>query len=156
LVVALWLAEAHIQPLVLIADDLQWADASSLDLLARVARQAPQAALLLLLGYRDDPPIVEPWRGLPHCARLRIGELSPEHSTTLVRALLRAEPPPALATLAERTQGNPFFVQEVVRGLVESGALRRGPMGWQFTRALDEAAVPDSIEGVITARLDRL
>jgi tetratricopeptide (TPR) repeat protein len=141
---------------VLIIDDLHWADASSLDLLGRLAHRAPQAPLLLLLGYRLDPPIAEPWRELDFCARIEVRELSPESSIDLMRALLLGEPPAELTTLIERTQGNPFFVEEVVRGLVESGALARDGGGWRLTRALDESAVPDSIEGVITARLDRL
>src|SRR5262245_11686454 len=156
LVEALLLAEANSCPLVLIVDDLHWADASSLDLLTRLARQAPQAPLLLLLGYRLDPPIPEPWRELDHCARIPIQELSAESSTALVGALLRGEPPPELAALLEKAQGNPFFIEEVVRGLVESGALVRGGASWRMARVLDETAVPDSIEGVITARLDRL
>ncbi|HET9224824.1 MAG TPA: tetratricopeptide repeat protein, partial [Roseiflexaceae bacterium] len=102
------------------------------------------------------PPIAEPWRELEYCARIEVRELSPESSIDLMRALLLGEPPAELAALIERTQGNPFFVEEVVRGLVESDALARDGGGWRLTRALDESAVPDSIEGVITARLDRL
>ena len=156
LVEALIVAEAGDRPLMLIIDDLHWADASSLDLLGRLVRRAPQAPLLLLLGYRMDPPIAEPWRELDYCARIEVRELSPESSIDLMRALLLGEPPAELTAQIERTQGNPFFVEEVVRGLVESGALVRDGSGWRLTRALDESAVPDSIEGVITARLDRL
>ncbi|MDQ2997526.1 MAG: tetratricopeptide repeat protein, partial [Chloroflexota bacterium] len=156
LVEALLVADASERPLMLIIDDLHWADASSLDLLARLLRRATQVPLLLLLGYRMEPPIAEPWRELEYCARIEVRELSPESSIDLMRALLRGEPPAELTTLIERTQGNPFFVEEVVRGLVESGTLARDSSGWRLTRALDESAVPDSIEGVITARLDRL
>ncbi len=156
LVEALLVADASERPLMLIIDDLHWADASSLDLLARLLRRAPQVPLLLLLGYRMEPPIAEPWRELDYCARIEVRELSPESSTDLMRALLLGEPPAELTALIERTQGNPFFVEEVVRGLVESGTLARDAGGWRLTRALDESAVPDSIEGVITARLDRL
>src|SRR5262249_57822140 len=99
--------------------------ASSLDMLGRLVRRAPQAPLLLLLGYRMDPPIAEPWRELEYCARIEVRELSPEGSTALMRALLLAEPPAELTALIERTQGNPFFVDEVVRGLVQSDALPR-------------------------------
>ncbi|HEX9369796.1 MAG TPA: tetratricopeptide repeat protein, partial [Roseiflexaceae bacterium] len=106
--------------------------------------------------YRLDPPIAEPWRELACCTRIDVRELSPAGSAELVRALLRAEPPPELTALVDKAQGNPFFVEEVVRGLVESGALARDAGGWRLTRELDDAAVPDSIEGVITARLDRL
>jgi tetratricopeptide (TPR) repeat protein len=156
LVEALLLAEAREQPLALIFDDLHWADASSLEMLMRLIRRAPSAPLLILLGYRMDPPIPEPWRDLAHAARVAIGELAPEDSVALVRALLRDEPPPALTELIEKAQGNPFFIEEVVRGLVESGAIERSDDGWRLTRELDEATMPDSIEGVITARLDRL
>jgi class 3 adenylate cyclase/predicted ATPase len=181
LIEALLLAEAQRQPLLLILDDLQWADASSLDMLARLARASAQGALLMLLGYRLDPPIVEPWAELDHCARLEIRELAPVGSIELMRALLRGEPPPELidrivkiqrdpvyikeiergsdpiARLAlSFSQGNPFFIEEVVRSLIDSGALEQHDGAWQLTRKLDEAAVPGSIEGVITARLDRL
>ncbi len=121
LVEALLLAEARRQPLLLILDDLHWGDASSLDMLARLARAATQGALLIVLGYRLEPPIAEPWRELAHCARLEIQELSPADSAALVRAVLRGTPPPGLDALIERTQGNPFFIEEVVRGLIRSG-----------------------------------
>jgi class 3 adenylate cyclase/tetratricopeptide (TPR) repeat protein len=156
LVEALLLAEAQQEPLVLILDDLHWADASSLEFITRLTRVAVRAPILMLLGYRTDPQIAEPWADWPHCARLVIGELSQEGSAALVRELLHGEPPPALGGLLEKTQGNPFFIEEVVRGLVESGALQLTDDGWQLTRDADQIAVPDSIEGVITARLDRL
>ncbi len=156
LVEALVLAQAQRQPLLLICDDLHWADASSLELLGRLARQARHAALLLILGYRADPPIPEPWTALAHCTRLLIGELTPSDTAALVAALLQDVPPPELLTLVEKTQGNPFFVEEVIRGLIEAGVLARVGGGWRLTRPVEETLVPDSIEGVITARLDRL
>jgi predicted ATPase len=156
LIEAIVLAESHRQPLALIVDDLHWADASSLELLARLARRAPRAPLLIVLGYRPDPAVAEPWRNLAHCSSLAIGELTAEASATLLRSLLRGEPPAALGSLAEKAQGNPFFIEEVVRSLIESNALRHEPDGWRLARPLDEASIPDSIEGVITARLDRL
>lgn len=153
---ALLLAEARANPIVLIVDDLHWADASSIELLARLAGHAALAPLLLVLGYRLDPPIAEPWRAQPNCTAIAIRELQPESCAALVRELLRGEPPPELTTLIERTQGNPFFIEEVVRGMVESGALARDQAGWRLARPFDETSLPDSIEGVITARLDRL
>ncbi len=156
LIEALVLAEAAAQPLAIVVDDLQWCDASSLDLFAHLGRAAHAARLLLLLGYRRDPAISEPWRDLPHCARIVIGELSPAGAAALVRELLRGEPPPALAAIVEQAQGNPFFIEEMVRGLVEAGALAQEGDTWRLTRAPDELAVPDSIEGLIVARLDRL
>jgi predicted ATPase len=156
LVEELLLAEARRQPLLLIVDDLHWADASSLELLARLARRVVEAPMLVVFGYRPDPHIPESWRDLPHCVRLSVGELGPEGSEALVRALLRGEPPPELAGLIERAQGNPFFIEEVVRSLVDFGGLERTAQGWRLTRPPDQIDLPDSIEGLITARLDRL
>lgn len=157
LVEALLLAEARtVQPLVLIVDDLHWIDASSYELLLRLTRQAGQASLLILLGYRPDPPLAEAWRDLPHCTRLALDELSDDEATALVQALLGGQALPEFQMLAERAQGNPFFIEEVVRGLIETGALAQHDGGWQLAKPLDEAALPNSIEGVITARLDRL
>lgn len=152
----LLLAEARTHPFALIADDLHWADASSRELLARLAGNVAGAPLLLLLGYRLDPSITEPWREQPNCMRIDLRELPPESCTRLMHELLRGEPPPELATLVDKTQGNPFFIEELVRSMVETGALAQQGATWQLTRPLDDASVPDSIEGVITARLDRL
>lgn len=153
---AMLLAEARTHPIALIADDLHWGDASSRELLARLAGRVSQAPLLLMLGYRLDPTIPEPWSAQPNCLRLELHELSAESCAQLLRELLRGEPPPELANLLDKTQGNPFFIEEVVRGLVESGALVRVSEEWRLTQPLDDASVPDSVEGVITARLDRL
>lgn len=153
---ALVLAEARRAPRALIVDDLHWCDASSLDLIARLAARAAEAPLLLVLCYRRDPPIPEPWRELPHCAWIALRELSPEANAALVRSLLEGEPPPALATLIERAQGNPFFVEAIIHELIDTGVLRRGAHGWMLTGPLEAGALPDSVEGVITARLDRL
>lgn len=156
LVTMILLAEAQQQPLMLIIDDLQWADASSLELLNRIAQRANQVALLIMLGYRTDPPITEPWRDLDHCVHTHIRELPPESRTDLVRELLGSEPAPELLVLLEKAQGNPFFIEEVIREMIESGALEARDDGWHLVEAIDITTIPDSIEDVITARLDRL
>jgi class 3 adenylate cyclase/tetratricopeptide (TPR) repeat protein len=156
LVEALLLAEAKTQPLVLFIDDLHWGDASSLEILQRLAESAPQAPLLLLFGYRPDQAFQPPGAELASVTILRLRELPAEASLALVRELLDGEPPPGLEPLIERAQGNPFFLEEVVRGLVESAVLVDEGHHWRLSRALDESSLPGSIEGVITARLDRI
>lgn len=157
LVEALLLGEATLQPLVVVIDDIHWADASSLDIITRLARRVGEAPLLLLLLYRATPPIASPWQTLPNLTTIRLGEMSAAASLHLLYELLSEPPEPALTIVVERAQGNPFYLEEVVRGLVESGTLVRSEAGrWQLTRALDDATIPPSIEGVITARLDRL
>src|SRR3989442_1554862 len=69
------------------------------------------AAALARVAARPPPPLAGPWRALDPSTRLDIRELAPEDSTALVRAVLRGEPPPELAVLVEKTQGNPFFIQ---------------------------------------------
>jgi len=157
LVVALLLGAATKQPLLLVIEDLQWADASSLELLARLAKVLAKGPFLLLLNYRPSPPIPELWANLPTTTRLTLDELSRENSAALLAALLDDQPPSELRTLLERTQGNPFFIEELVRSLIASGTLLRDKQAqWQLTRPIDQVAVPNSIEGLIMARLDQL
>jgi class 3 adenylate cyclase/tetratricopeptide (TPR) repeat protein len=156
LVEALVLAETRAKPLVLVMDDLHWCDATSLELIERIVQAAPSAPLLLLLAYRSDTAMPEPWRELPHVTRLLIEELPPSDAAALVRELLGGTPPAGLERLVEKAQGNPFFIEEVVRTLVDSGVLARDGETWRLTREPDEVVVPDSIEGLIVARLDRL
>jgi predicted ATPase len=156
LVEALVIGSARSQPLVILIDDVHWSDASSLELLQRLARHVQNVPLLILLAYRSDVGFAEPWLELPNSTRLTLAELLPESSTALVRSLLDGEAPVGMNLLLEKTQGNPLFIETVVQSLVESGALLRTAAGWHPTRPLSEIAIPDGIEGVITARLDRL
>ncbi|MFV9503057.1 MAG: adenylate/guanylate cyclase domain-containing protein [Oscillochloridaceae bacterium umkhey_bin13] len=157
LVVAVITAAAEREPLLILVEDAHWADLPSLDLIARLAAIADQFALVLLLTYRPEPPIAAPWDGLPLTHRLRLGELSAADSTTLLAALLEGDPPAAILPLLDRTQGNPFFIEELVRALIASGVLQRDDAGiWQVARNLDEVELPKSIEGLLMARLDRL
>lgn len=75
LIEALLAAETRRQPLIVVMDDIQWADASSLDVVLRLAHGAPRQAFLLVLGYRPDGALQEPWRELEHCSALGINEL---------------------------------------------------------------------------------
>jgi predicted ATPase/class 3 adenylate cyclase len=156
LIEELVIASARSQPIVMVIDDLHWSDASSLELLLRIARRADRTALLMLLCYRSDGGFAEPWASLPHSTHLVISELSSASSAALIQSLLGGEAPEGLELLLEKTQGNPFFIEAVVQSLVESGALIPDAGSWRTTRPLSEVAIPDSIEGVITARLDRL
>lgn len=150
------LAEAANQPLLLIIDDMHWIDSSSLEFVGRLAATAERAPLLLILGYRTDPRIAEPWARWEHATRMLIGELPTDDRLALLASLLGSPPPTDLVTLLEPAQGNPFFIEEVVRGLVEAGVLMRKDDAWQLTSRPESISIPDTIEGVITARLDRL
>ncbi len=157
LITMLCLALARRQPLVLLLDDLQWADASSLALLDRLATELPGHQLLLLLLYRPALDLAEPWREQAHCMVIRLQELTLAESEALLKALLDGNPPPELQPLTERTHGTPLFLEETIRYLLESGALKRDTLGrWVCARPIDGDTIPAQVEQLIIARLDRL
>ena len=157
LVVALFHGLTHRDPLLVLIEDAHWADLPSQELMGRLAERAASLALLLVFTYRFEPPIEAPWDNLPLTQRVVLGELSTNDSAALLAALLGGSPPPAILPLLDRTQGNPFFIEELVRALVTGGVLRRDDAGvWQLDRKLEEVELPKSIEGLLLARLDRL
>ncbi|NTV63337.1 MAG: AAA family ATPase, partial [Oscillochloris sp.] len=158
LIIALFRGAAASQPLLVSIEDLHWADLPSLELLGGLAARAADLPVLLVLTYRPDPPIVAPWDALPLTLHLRLADLSPESSTVLLAALLGGDPPAEILPLVERTQGNPFFIEELVRALIAGGILvhESSSTAWRLARPLAEVALPTSIEGLLTARLDRL
>lgn len=137
-------------PTVVCLQDLHWADPSSVDLLADLAASL-QAPVMLLGNYR--PGYVAP-AGM---TELPLGELSARQTGALLKSLLSDDPPEALTRfVTERSDGNPFFIEEVVNSLLETGVLARADNQWALLKPLDQAAVPPTIRGIIAARIDRL
>ena len=137
-------------PTVLCIQDLHWADNSTVILLNGLA-EGLSAPVLLLSNYRSGyaPPTA--------ATELELRELSPRQTGELLASLLAGKPPEALSRfIEERSDGNPFYVEEVVNSLVETGVLARGSEGWMLTRPLAQAGVPVTVTGVIAARIDRL
>ncbi|MDQ2806274.1 MAG: tetratricopeptide repeat protein [Chloroflexota bacterium] len=157
LVRALVPALADRRPLLLLLDDLQWADASSWALIDALTEELPGHPLLLLLVARTlrDPATAPP--DLPNSLTLTLLPLSAGDSTALLQTLLDGEVPGELDRLVDHSAGMPFFLEETVRYLLDSGALRRSPDGrWLYLRPVSQEAVPARVEQMITARLDRL
>ena len=150
-------ALADRRPLLLLLDDLQWADASSRTLVDALAADLPGHPLLLLLVGRTLPDPATLPADLPKCLTLTLLPLSPADSAALLQTLLGGEVPGELDRLVDHSAGMPFFLEETVRYLLDSGALRRSPDGrWLYLRPLSQEAVPARVEQMITARLDRL
>lgn len=157
LLVALVRSSARQRPLVIAFENIQWADASSLELLERLTHMVEHTPLLLILNYRPEPPIAEPWATLPTTTRIVLHELRLEESIKLLEAILEAPPPPEVFPLLERTQGNPLFIEELVRALIASNALAMTEdRRWILTRPLEQLTIPSRIEGLLVARIDRL
>ncbi len=164
---ALLRAAARQRPLVLVCEDLHWADASSLELLEHVLALPDRASLLLVDAFRPDAShgswqLRETVRRLCRHRHtdLELRPLSAADSQTLVGNLLRLEELPGelRQRIVVTAEGNPFFVEEVVRGLVDSGTIARDAASgrWVATREVGEIHIPDTLQGVLLARLDRL
>lgn len=149
-------AAARQQPLVVVWDDLHWCDASSLDVVHALNDRASHYPLLLLLGLRPDPLLLKSLGD--HVMALRIGELEARAGAELVATLLKGAPPPALLErLRTSDEGyNPFFVEELLRALIETGVLVQRNGGWELAGDVATLEIPDTIEEVIAARIDRL
>jgi predicted ATPase/class 3 adenylate cyclase len=163
----LFSAEAQRRPLLIILEDLHWADDASLELLQFLlyaVRQAPLMIYAITRPFSESPMSkVNEWavRHLPgRFTPLRLQHLSPDQSLSLLRSLLAASDlPEALrGEILARAAGVPFYLEEILRMLIDRGVLRPENGGWQVAAAVDVAAlgVPDSLEGLLLARFDRL
>lgn len=147
-------------PLVLVVEDLHWADAASIELMGAVADGLADRPLLLLLMYR---PTLEPdslgTSRAPHTA-IEVTPLSRSSSENLLAAWFgdatRLFPEHLRAQILERAGGNPLYLEEVVRALVAAGVLVRDGPAWRCTAEAATAEVPSTLHGLLLARLDRL
>jgi class 3 adenylate cyclase/tetratricopeptide (TPR) repeat protein len=143
-------------PMCVAVEDLQWVDAETQAVLDRLIERLPTAALLLLVTYR--PEYQHGWANKTYYAQIRIDALSAPGAQDLLDALLGGhdELGSLKALLIGRTEGNPFFLEECIRNLVETGVLggQRGAL--RLTRTPAELPVPDTVQSVLAARIDRL
>ncbi|MGH2350845.1 MAG: AAA family ATPase, partial [Chloroflexota bacterium] len=166
------LALAKVQPVVLVLEDLHWADSLSLDLVSLLMEGLTLVPLLLVCVYRPEQEhkcshltTIAARKCAERYTELRLRELSPPQSRRLVDSLLRIEDLPATAKelILAKAQGNPFFVEEVVRSLIDAGVLYRddpasgGDAGvWRARPGVETVSVPESVQAVILSRVDRL
>jgi tetratricopeptide (TPR) repeat protein len=150
------LRESQVQPLLLVFEDLHWIDAETQALLDSLVESLPTAHLLLLVNYR--PEYQHGWGGKTYYTQLRLDPLPPASADALLQTLLGDEPSlaPLTQLLIERTGGNPFFLEESVRTLVETGMLVGEPGVYRLAQALPTIQVPATVQAVLAARIDRL
>src|SRR5262249_20362930 len=152
----LLLRESQEQPLLLVCEDLHWIDAETQALLESLAESLPTARLLLLVNYR--PEYEHSWGRKTYYRQLRLDPLAPESADELLRALLGDDASLAELerVLVERTEGNPFLLEETVRTLVETGVLSGERGAHVLARPLESTGVPATVQAVLAARIDRL
>jgi class 3 adenylate cyclase/tetratricopeptide (TPR) repeat protein len=169
------LRESQVQPLLLVFEDLHWIDTETQALLDGLVESLPTARLLLLVNYR--PEYQHGWGSKTYYTQVRLDPLHPVSAHELLHALLGDDPglAPLKELLIARTEGNPFFLEESVRTLVESGVLVDTPGAYRLVPHVGEAPrgrpevgnhrglplpidihIPATVQAVLAARIDRL
>ena len=153
-VIGLLLAIADERPALLLLEDLHWADATTLELVGQLIREAPSAPLCVLLTARPefDPPF--PTIGL---LQLHLGRLEPPQVEAMARSLIGGKglPPALIDQVAGRTDGIPLFVEEFIGMLTDAGMLIEREDRYELGGPLTDAAIPSTLRDLLAARLDR-
>jgi class 3 adenylate cyclase/tetratricopeptide (TPR) repeat protein len=150
------LATSRATPLIVVVENLQWVDSESRAFLDELVQAVARERLLLVVTHRAEP---DPgWRRHPHVDVLRLEPLTEAHADELLGALLGDDEgvKHVRRLLVERSEGNPFFLEESVRALVETGALLGEPGAYRLARPLDSVALPATVQALLASRIDRL
>jgi class 3 adenylate cyclase/tetratricopeptide (TPR) repeat protein len=152
----LLLRESQVQPLLLVLEDLHWIDADTQAFLDSLVTSLPRSRVLLLVNYR--PEYRHGWGSQTYCRQLRVDPLRSEGADNLLDALLGSGPDlaPLKGLVIERTDGNPFFIEEIIRSLRETGVLAGEHGAYRLTRVIKELQVPATAQAILAARIDRL
>ena len=150
------LRESQVQPLLLVFEDLHWIDTETQAVLDMLVDSLPTARVLLLVNYR--PEYQHGWGSKTFYTQLRLDALPEASADVLLQALLGNDPGlvPLTQLLIARTQGNPFFLEESVRTLVEIGVLVGDRGAYHLAQPLDTLQVPATVQALLAARIDRL
>jgi predicted ATPase/class 3 adenylate cyclase len=150
------LRESQVQPVLLVFEDLHWIDTETQAVLDLLVESLPTARVLLLVNYR--PEYQHGWGSKTYYMQLRLDPLPEASADALLQALLGSDPGlgPLTQLLIARTQGNPFFLEESVRTLVETGMLVGERGAYRLAQPLDTLQVPATVQALLAARIDRL
>jgi class 3 adenylate cyclase/tetratricopeptide (TPR) repeat protein len=152
----LLLRESQVQPLLVVFEDLHWIDSETQTLLDSLIESVPTAPLVLLVNYR--PEYQHGWGSKTYYTQLRLDPLPPASADALLAALLGNDPSlePLKKLLIARTEGNPFFLEESVRTLVETQVLVGASGAYRLGQELPTIQVPATVQAILAARIDRL
>jgi class 3 adenylate cyclase/tetratricopeptide (TPR) repeat protein len=152
----LLLRESQVQPLLLLLGNLHWIDSESQGLLDDLMESLPTARILLVVSYR--PEYQHAWGSKTYYTQLRIDPFQPQSAEELLTALLGQDATlePLKRVLIERTEGNPFFLEETVQTLVETKVLVGDRGAYRMTKEQDVWPIPATAQAILAARIDRL
>ena len=148
--------ESQLQPVCLVVEDLHWIDSETHSLLDRLIDSLPTARILCLMSAR--PEFEHAWGNKSYYTQISLDPLTPGLARAFLDGLLGGDGDlaPSKAHLIERTEGNPFFLEESVWHLVEAGALVGERGGYRLGRPVRAAQIPATVHAVLAARIDRL
>jgi len=148
--------ESHRQAIIAIFEDLHWYDSLSIGLLNELVVQARDTRLLLVVSYR--PEFHDQWRNRPNYRQLRVYPLMSQNLAEFLDVLVGSEPSlqGLKSFLAQRASGNPFFVEEIVRTMVDTGVVEGERGKFHLAKPISSIDVPPSVQAVLAARIDRL
>ncbi len=152
----LLLREAQAQPVIVIFEDLHWIDTETQALLDSLVASLPAARLLMLVNYR--PEYQHTWGSKTYYTQLRLDALPAESAGELLEGLLGSDPAlaPLKVLLTARTSGNPLFLEESVRTLVETRALAGARGAYRLAQPVEAIQVPATVQSILASRIDRL
>jgi predicted ATPase/class 3 adenylate cyclase len=153
---ALLAAVAAERPVLLIVEDLHWVDPSTLELLSLLVDQVPTARILALMTARPD--FRPPWAPRSHLMQVNLTRLSQRQVSAMVEGVTAGKSLPSslLDAIAAKTDGVPFYVEELTRMVVESGLVREAETGYELAGPMAPLAIPATLHDSLLARLDRL
>jgi predicted ATPase len=152
-------------PVIIVCEDVHWADPSSVELGAHVLPIAAEAPIVVVLVTRPDKESAG-WKLIAQAhevpgvgaTELHLAPLSESDSRQLMHNLLEIEalPDSVRQLILSKAEGNPFFVEEVIRMLIDRGHIAQQESRWTVTREIQSIDIPDTLQGILTARIDRL
>jgi class 3 adenylate cyclase/tetratricopeptide (TPR) repeat protein/ABC-type transport system involved in cytochrome c biogenesis ATPase subunit len=147
---------ARRQPILLVFEDAQWADATSLELLDLTVERIRQLPVLALVTFR--PEFESPWVGLPNVGTLMLGRLERNDVERMVARVTsgRVLPAEVMKQIVAKTDGNPLFIEELTKAVLEAGILVEDAEGYRLGGPLPPLAIPATLQDSLMSRLDRL
>ena len=146
---------AQARPVLIILEDVHWADPTTLDLVDRIVLRLPQTRILLIMTCR--PEFKARWTGHPQLTALSLNRLGRRHCQTMVESIAgKTVPPEVMEQIIAKTDGVPLFVEELTKTVLESTLLRETDGAWLLDRSLPALAIPATLQNSLMARLDRL
>ncbi|HEX7839734.1 MAG TPA: TOMM system kinase/cyclase fusion protein, partial [Kofleriaceae bacterium] len=154
-IVSLLLAMADSRPVLLLAEDLHWADPTTMELLSQLVREAPQIPICLVMTARPELAASFSSAGV---LLLPLGRLERPQIAEMLTHLAREQPlpPGVIEYVSDRADGVPLFAEELLRMMIDAGLLRERGDRYELTGPLSGAAIPGTLRALLTARLDRL